>query len=232
MIQRVQVYGMKWTWAYEMEGHPSIDELWLRPGLVRLDLTSRDVRHNFRVEGFGLDAVVSPGETTTVYLQVIGKGETRTAPDKTCPPERPTAECMYSRVLVVDDDGYAARIRALSGPAEGKSWAYFGSKVYADNGCAACHGELEEGGSAPVGPQLYGVAGSMRKVTGKGEVLADKAYLERALLQPTAEVSEGFAPTQPSYAGQLTDGQVRALVELLQCKVNEPPTDLDCTGLD
>ncbi len=62
------------------------------------------------------------------------------------------------------------------------------------DGCLACH----PGGAAGVGPDLSTLAGRtehVRTAAGQGlDVVADEAYLRRALLEPDAEVVVGFAP--------------------------------------
>ncbi|GAB4109863.1 MAG: hypothetical protein OHK0013_45560 [Sandaracinaceae bacterium] len=62
------------------------------------------------------------------------------------------------------------------------------------HGCTACH-SLD--GSERQGPTFVGLAGSHRGVYRDGErvtVIADAAYLRRAIEAPDAEIAEGFVP--------------------------------------
>ena len=64
-----------------------------------------------------------------------------------------------------------------------------GEELWSSAGCAGCH-SLD--GSAGVGPTMKGLAGSTVKLDDSSTVTADDAYLERAILDPDAQVPEGF----------------------------------------
>lgn len=232
--QSVSVDGMKWTWIYTMEGDIDRDELWLRPGVVRLDLKSKDERHDFRVDALGLDVAVKPGETTTVFVEVTRAGTAKTGPDATCPPELAMFECMATKITAYDEAGFERIVAQQRGPLvdEGETWAQFGLKVFERSGCSACHGELAPGASANhMAPQLRGIAGTQRPLVGGTTVTADAAYLKRALLEPAKELVDGYEASQPTYAGVLDEGEVRGLVELVQCVGEMPPASLECGEL-
>ncbi|MEZ5229717.1 MAG: c-type cytochrome [Acidimicrobiales bacterium] len=86
-----------------------------------------------------------------------------------------------------------------------------GREVAKDAGCMSCHGGSGEGG---VGPSWQGLAGSMRPLTDGTEVVADRAYLERAISDPGAEKVEGYAVAMP-VAG-LSPDQVSSIVDYLE----------------
>lgn len=64
-----------------------------------------------------------------------------------------------------------------------------GEELWSSSGCAGCH-SLD--GSAGVGPTMKGLAGSTVTLDDGSEVTADNAYLERAILDPDAQISEGY----------------------------------------
>jgi len=87
--------------------------------------------------------------------------------------------------------------RPAGDPAAGKA-------VFASAGCASCHTFEAAGASGKVGPNL-------------DEVLAEKdaAYVHRAIVEPNAEIAEGYQPgIMPSF-DQLSDDQVNDLVAFL-----------------
>jgi len=47
-------------------------------------------------------------------------------------------------------------------------------------------------------------------------VTVDEAYLRRSLLEPNGEVSKGFPPVMPSYAGRLADTEIAAIIGFLR----------------
>ena len=64
-----------------------------------------------------------------------------------------------------------------------------GEELWSSTGCAGCH---SLNGSAGVGPTMQGLAGSTVTLDDGSTVTADDAYLERAIVDPDAQVPEGF----------------------------------------
>ena len=64
-----------------------------------------------------------------------------------------------------------------------------GEELYRQYACASCH-SLD--GSEGTGPTFKGLAGSKVKLDGGKEVTADAAYLEKAITDPDADVTEGY----------------------------------------
>lgn len=84
-----------------------------------------------------------------------------------------------------------------------------GRKIAQDFACAACH---SSDGAKLVGPTWKGLAGSLRKLKGGKQVVADDAYLRESILNSGAKMVEGFDEGMPSYTGVLNDRQVDALI--------------------
>jgi cytochrome c oxidase subunit 2 len=47
-------------------------------------------------------------------------------------------------------------------------------------------------------------------------IVADDAYLTRSMMDPLAEVHDGFKPVMPTYQGVLTTPEVAAVVEYIK----------------
>jgi cytochrome c oxidase subunit 2 len=47
-------------------------------------------------------------------------------------------------------------------------------------------------------------------------VLVDENYVRESILVPGAKVRQGFQPLMPSFAGQLTDRQIDALIAYIR----------------
>src|SRR5215218_2282325 len=71
----------------------------------------------------------------------------------------------------------------------GSSSAGTGEDLYRQYACASCH-SLD--GSDGTGPSFKGLAGSTVKLEGGKEVTADAAYIEKAIVDPDADVTEGY----------------------------------------
>lgn len=95
-----------------------------------------------------------------------------------------------------------------------------GETLFAQFNCASCHSV--SGGAATTGPALNGIFGSERNLAGAEPVVADEAYLRRAITDPNAEIVEGYpgavmAAAMSNVQAQLSEpGVVDALVEYIK----------------
>ena len=48
------------------------------------------------------------------------------------------------------------------------------------------------------------------------KVVADEAYLTESMMDPLAKIHVGYAPIMPSFLGQLSGGDVAAIVEYIR----------------
>lgn len=85
-----------------------------------------------------------------------------------------------------------------------------GQRIAVNNGCASCHGVSGEGG---MGPTWRGLFNSERELDDGTIVIADDAYLVRAIVDPRAEQLKGYSVMPPN---SLTDQQVRAIVDYIK----------------
>jgi cytochrome c oxidase subunit 2 len=78
---------------------------------------------------------------------------------------------------------------ACGGSDDGSASGGPGEQLYRQYACASCH-SLD--GSEGTGPTFKGLAGSTVTLDDGKQVKATPAYLERAITDPDAEVTEGF----------------------------------------
>lgn len=82
-----------------------------------------------------------------------------------------------------------------------------GMEVY--NGvCLACH---SVDGTRRVGPSFKGLAGSERRLADGSVVQANDDYLLRSILEPNAQVVEGYPPVMPPLGGTLNQTQIESV---------------------
>jgi cytochrome c oxidase subunit 2 len=79
-------------------------------------------------------------------------------------------------------------------------------------GCVGCH----EPDRCGVGRDLQGLFGSPVQNPKRGVVIVDESYLREAIPNPSATVAEGFSPIMPTFAGQLTEEDLQALIVYLK----------------
>jgi cytochrome c oxidase subunit 2 len=96
-----------------------------------------------------------------------------------------------------------------------------GQAVAVHRACLACH---TIDGQRHVGPTWRGLYGSEVKLTDGRAVTADEAYLTKSMMEPRADVVEGFNPVMPSYHSLLTEPETAALVEFIK-SLRDPPSE-------
>jgi cytochrome c oxidase subunit 2 len=87
-----------------------------------------------------------------------------------------------------------------------------GSTLARDLGCAACH---SVDGGRSTGPGWAGLAGSEVQLEGGETVVADRAYLERAIVDPRSQVVAGYASIMPT-TFELSDEEVDRLIAYIE----------------
>lgn len=111
-------------------------------------------------------------------------------------------------------DDSAAAIRR-DGTENVEPTAALGKQIATRFGCIACHSTdgTTEGHS---GPTWKGVYGSRRVFADGSAAVADEDYLRTAILDPDAEILEGYQVGMASYAGVLDDAQIDSLILYIQ----------------
>lgn len=82
-----------------------------------------------------------------------------------------------------------------------------GRELSRTRGCAACHGA---DGQGSLGPAWTGLLGSTVMLDDGSTVTADEPYITHAIVDPTAQVVDGYAVTMPKT--DLSDAEVADLV--------------------
>lgn len=120
--------------------------------------------------------------------------------------------CLLVVVLAVacGGDGEGANRDQLSPTAQR------GQDLAQSLGCQSCH-SVDGGGGT--GPTWRGLAGSDVELADGSTVVADAAFLRRSIVDPTAEVVDGFAPLMPSF--DLGDDELDSLVAYIESLTDE-----------
>jgi cytochrome c oxidase subunit 2 len=86
-----------------------------------------------------------------------------------------------------------------------------GEQLSRSSGCAGCHGQDFDGGA---GPGWIGLAGSDVELDDGTVVVADTAYLTRAIADPSAELVAGYNLRMP--ANSLSDAEIADIVAFIE----------------
>lgn len=215
----VRVTARMWSWFFEYENGKTSDLLNVpvsKP--VKLVLTSQDVIHSFYIPAFRVKEDAVPGMET--YLWFLAK-KTGTY-DVLCAEYCGLAHShMLSKVVVMPDDEFGAWYSGKAEVAKAKEGVetpveLLGQKLIQTKGCMVCH---SIDGTKLIGPTLKGVYGKKTEVITAGkerEIIADDEYLRRSILEPGADVVEGFPPVMPSQKDILTDQEIKEIIEYLK----------------
>jgi cytochrome c oxidase subunit 2 len=226
----VYVVGKQWMWKFQHPtGQTEIDELHVPVNFpVRLTMISEDVIHSFFVPAFRVKRDVVPGQYTTVWFEATETGTYHLFCAEFCGTDHSR---MVARVVVMEATAYQNWLsqhgigggasvvpESMAGDGSGSgdgapsSMADAGEQLFANLGCASCH--RAAGGGA--GPSLVGLWGKQVELENGQTVSADINYVRRSILDPQAEIVEGYPPIMPTYTGQIDEAELLTLVEYIQ----------------
>ncbi len=223
----VFVMGKQWMWKFAYPGGPSsLDELRVPAGRpVRLLITSRDVIHSFFVPDLRLKQDALPGRYTETWFQADAPGRHQIFCAEYCglshsgmlaelvvmkPEEFDAWIALQRRGLARAQDAAAVPGDLL---AAGSSLVEQGRNVAAVQGCLKCH---SIDGSRHIGPTWRDLYRRRERLSTGAVVTADEAYLTRSMMDPAAEIVDGYQNVMPTYQGKLTPPEVAAVVEFIK----------------
>jgi cytochrome c oxidase subunit II len=220
----IRVTGQKWYWTIEYPGRPvaatttvldgEIAPLLIVPKdrPVRLTMTSKDVLHSFYIPAFRVKKDVVPGRYTALWFTAIEEGVFPVFCTEYCGDEHSS---MLAVVKVVPPEQYDAEVRAATTLEQGagETLEQFGEKVYKSFACNSCH---NTDASVKVGPGFGGLFGRSETLTDGSTITVDENYIRESIYTPNAQIVAGFTPQMPSFAGQINDDQMNALIAYIK----------------
>jgi cytochrome c oxidase subunit 2 len=119
---------------------------------------------------------------------------------------------MNSKVHVVSQADFDAWVAKQTAAADADPVTR-GKTVAAQ--CIGCH---SQDGNRLVGPTWKGLYGSQVKLADGSTVTADDEYLYNAIVDPNAQIHEGFQPglMPGTYKNTLSETQIRDIIEFIK----------------
>jgi cytochrome c oxidase subunit 2 len=207
-VERVYVVGKQWMWKLQYaSGRRTINELTVPLGrAMELVMSSQDVIHSFFVPAFRVKQDVLPFRYTRIWFKAQKLGTYHLFCTEYCGNDHSR---MTGKVRVVPPQEFA---RWLSeGSARGAVASDEGRALFERHACNSCHDPTRR-----VGPNLERVFGRSVTLNDGTTVLADEDYLRRSILEPQAQVVGGYGSIMPSYAGRISEEELRTLIEYLE----------------
>ena len=215
---RVKATARQWSWLFEYDSGLKSPDLVVPQGRsIALDMVSRDVIHGFFAPAYRVKQDVVPGMTTHAWFRAEVLGVSDILCTQYCGLQHSK---MLSRIVVVSPRDFAEWYagREVSVPELQAGGVPEALAILRERGCLDCH-SLD--GSKLVGPTFKGLYGSTVTVLTAGKrrtVVADEAYIRTSVLDPGADVTEGYQSIMPVAAGaqRLTDDQLHEIAEYLK----------------
>jgi cytochrome c oxidase subunit II len=215
----VRVVGEQFTWTFyykdasgEEIGSPQLYVPRDKP--VHFTVQSLDVIHDFWVPAFRMKIDAVPGVDTELRITPKTNGEYPVVCAELCGLGH---SVMRQTAHVVDQAEFDRWLeQRAAGAAEGGGsgeeegggggGAPDGKAVFTDSGCGGCHALADAGTSGGTGPDLD------ESLAGK-----DDAYIEQSIVEPSAEIAEGFSDgiMPPNFGDTLQPAELDALVGYL-----------------
>ncbi len=220
----VYVEAKQWMWKFSYtDGRDSNNVLTVPQGSpVALMMSSRDVIHSFFVPAFRVKADVIPGRTTSVWFNATTPGHYPIYCAEYCGVSH---SAMLGEVVVLSQEDYAVW---KSAGGQKTDLVELGRSVATTRACVACH-TLD--GQRHVGPTWEGLYGSERVLADGRHVIADAAYLTRSMMEPNADIVDGYPAVMPVYQGKLTAAEAGALVAFIGSLRTGTPTPSPGSGI-
>ena len=214
----VKVVARMWNFTFEYENGKKSDTLYVpmnKP--VKMSLNSLDVIHGFFIPSFRIKEDIVPGREKMAWFVAEKEGKYELFCSEYCGLNH---SYMYTYVKAMPEDQfnswYVDTTKVVEAAAIDSPTAN-GKRIMKNIGCFACH---TTDGTKLVGPSLKGIYGSKQTVITGGserEVTADDAYIMHSIYDPNADVVKGFNKgLMLSYTGQLTEDDVKQIIEYLK----------------
>ncbi len=196
-----------WSWLFTYENGKTSDKLYVPVGEpVKVRLVAEDVLHSFYVPAFRVKRDCVPGMDNYVWFVAEQPGSY----DVFCAEYCGVAHSqMVTTVEAIPAPEFAAWLTVKPAVADA------GRELLQKHGCLGCH---SMDGTRMVGPSFQGIGGRQVAVTSNGEtrtLTTDRNYLEKSILEPGADIVEGYPPAMPTYDGRIPDEELSGIVDYL-----------------
>ncbi len=215
----IQGSSRMWSWLFTYENGKTSDKLYVPVGQpVNIRLSSEDVLHSFYVPAFRVKRDTVPGMETYAWFVAEEPGSYDLFCAEYCGVAHSDMITTVEAIPPAEFAGWLAEKPVAASPGKG---------LLQKHGCLGCH-SLD--GSASVGPTFQGISG--RQVTvateDKNRTLnTDRAYLEKAIVDPGADIVEGFPPAMPSYADRIPAEDLEGILDyLMEGKGSDSETEV------
>ncbi len=204
---KVTATARQWSWSFTYDNGKTSSKLYVPVGKpVLVNLVSLDVLHGFYLPAFRVKHDVVPNMKNHVWFVAEKSG---------------SYDLFCSVYCGTGHSGMITSVEAVP-PAQFETWLnqrggaeHAGKELLEKHGCLGCH-TLD--GTPKVGPTLKDIWGRSVTVLTNGKertITVDDRYLRRSILEPKADLVKGYPPVMPSFKGQITDDDIKTIINFL-----------------
>lgn len=209
----VKVTGRMWDWSFEYENGRRTDKLYVPIGKnIKLEMKSVDVLHSLFIPAFRIKEDLVPGRETYLWFkpQTVGPADIFCA--EYCGQRH---AYMLSQVIVMQEKEFNDWYKEGVPTQMEELMKIPAVKFMEDYGCLECHSLDESRGERVPLKGIFGQKRIVIKDEKEVEVVADEAYLRRALLEPGVEILKGrFNQMEP--AEDLSKEELKMIIDFLK----------------
>ncbi|MDZ4785249.1 MAG: cytochrome c oxidase subunit II [bacterium] len=210
----ISVTAEQFNWSFEYpNGKKTTNDITVPVGHpVKFIMRSKDVIHSFFIPAMRVKKDVLPSMFTTLWFEPIKTGSYQGFCTEYCGAGH---SAMLFKVNVVSDAEYDRWLTDDSTEfMKSKMNAEdLGRALYEQKTCNTCH---SIDGSMRIGPSFAKLWNKKEKLVDGTEVLVDENYIESSIVNPNAQVVAGYAPIMPSFEGQLSVDEIKALIAFIK----------------
>jgi len=221
---KIYVIAKQWMWKVEHPGgQREIDAVHVPAGRpIQLIMTSEDVIHDFSVPAFRIKYDVLPGRYETLWFSADRPGTYHLFCTQLCGVGH---AAMVGEIVVMAAPSYQ---KWLEQNDAGETLAAAGKTLFMRYGCSGCHGGNGVGGNESAStvraPALAGLYGSPVSVADGRVVTADDRYIRDCILLPDTQRVASYSPVMPSFAGQIGEADLIAIIAYIKSLTPENPS--------
>ncbi|MEX0662297.1 MAG: cytochrome c oxidase subunit II [Balneolaceae bacterium] len=208
----IRVVAKSWLWEFHYDnGAVSVNELNVpvdRP--VKLVMSSDDVIHSFYVPDYRVKADVLPNRYTSVWFEAMEIDDSVIFCTEYCGTQHSNMDAV---VQVLSQPDFEEWLETGDQIDEDMPPAERGEALVSRQGCQACH---STDGSSLVGPSFQGLWNSERTTESGETITADENYIRESIIEPDANVVEGYDNVMPAYQGTISDRQIDDIIEYIK----------------
>jgi cytochrome c oxidase subunit 2 len=209
----IYVDAKQWMWKFEHEdGSREINNLHIPINRdIHLVMISQDVIHSFFVPAFRMKFDVLPGRYTQAWFRTSELGDSHLVCTQYCGTDH---SLMIGTVIAQSPQAYEQwKNEMKTHQTLSQNAIRDGESLFRSKACINCHN------SPSLAPSLNGLYMKPVHLQDGRTVLADELYLRKSILEPASDIVAGYGPSMPTYAGQLSEEEIGALISYVRAGV-------------